>query len=191
MLFRSLMHRLTAVAFLLALPLAAGMDTYTIDPVHSEIGFRIRHLVSKTSGHYTRFKGTIRIDPQAIPKSSVDVAIEAASISTDSDARDKHLRSDDFFAVEKYPAITFKSVAVKEVAKGKIEVYGDLTMHGVTRRITIPMSILGTMKDPQGKVHAGFEGALTLDRNAFGITSFPGMLGDQVEVTLNVEALKD
>lgn len=167
-------------------------DTYTIDPVHSEIGFRIRHLVAKTSGRFLKFQGSIRMDEANQTKSSVEVRIDSASIATDSEARDKHLRTPEFFDVAKYSELSFKSVAVKEVAKGKLEVTGDFTMHGVTKRIMIPVSILGAQLAPMDKkVHAGFEGALKLNRSEYGISSYPGMLGEEVEINLNIEAIKE
>ena len=175
---------------LLGLPLFAA-DTYEIDPVHSEVSFKVRHLgISKVSGRFTKLQGTILVDELDLSKSSVDVTIEAASINTDSEGRDKHLKSADFFDVEKIPTLTFKSVAVKEVAKGKLEVTGDFTMHGVTKRIVIPITNLGTAKSPFNDVRAGFEGALTLNRGDYGIKTFPGVIGEQVEITLGIEAVK-
>ena len=175
---------------LLGLPLFAA-DTYKIDPVHSEVSFKVRHLgISKVSGRFTKLQGTIQVDELDLSKSSVDVTIEAASINTDSEGRDKHLKSADFFDVEKIPTLTFKSVAVKEVAKGKLEVTGDFTMHGVTKRIVIPVTSLGTAKSPFNDVRAGFEGALTLNRGDYGIKTFPGVIGEQVEITLGIEAVK-
>jgi len=190
MFMQPVFRKLSAFVFVLAMPLAAA-DTYTIDAVHSEVGFRIRHLVSKVPGRFTRFQGTIRVEEKDLAKSSVEVSIEAASINTDIEARDKHLRSPDFFDVEKFPTITFKSAAVKEVSKGRLEVAGDLTMRGVTKRITIPVGVMGTAKGAQNETRGGFEGAVTLNRNDFGITKFPGMLGDDVVITLNIEAVKN
>ena len=180
-----------AVLALAALP-ALAQDSYRIDPVHSEISFKIRHLLAKVNGRFTKFSGDIKVDTKDIAKSSVEVNIDAASINTDNEARDKHLRSDAFFDVAKYPAITFKCTAVKEVAKGKLEVTGDFTLHGVTRRITFPISNAETGPGMQpGSVVAGFvDGALTLDRNDYGIKTFPGALGDEVAIALNVEAGK-
>jgi len=184
------MRLFPSILLCLALPLAAA-DTYRIDAVHSEVGFRIRHLVSKVPGRFARFTGTIRLDEGRLAASSVEASIEAGSISTDSEARDKHLRSADFFDVAKFPAITFKSTAVTEVAKGSFTVTGDLCMHGVTRHITIPVTSLGAAVMPTDKsVHAGFEGSVKLNRNDFGIKAYPGLLGDDVEVTLNIEAIK-
>ena len=180
-----------AVLALAALPVLA-QDTYTIDPVHSEASFKIRHLLSKVSGRFTRFTGTIKVDTADISKSTVEVSIEAASITTDNEARDKHLRSADFFDVAKFPVISFKSTAVKEVAKGKLEVTGDFTLHGVTKRISFPISNAGTQPGMKpGTMVVGFvDGALTINRNDFGIKTYPGMLGDEVAISLNVEAGK-
>lgn len=183
-------------AILAALALAAlpamAQDTYKIDPVHSEVSFKIRHLLAKTSGRFTKFAGTIKLDTAAIGKSTVDVTLEAASINTDNADRDKHLKSPDFFDVEKFPTITFKSTSVKEVAKGKLEVTGDFTLHGVTKRITFPITNAGTMSGMQpGSIVAGFtDGALTINRNDYGIKTFPGVLGDDVAISLNIEAGK-
>jgi polyisoprenoid-binding protein YceI len=184
MLFASI---LTATA--LSLPVLA-QDTYKIDPVHSEVSFRIRHLVSKVPGRFTRFQGTVLLDEANLSKSRVDVSIEAASISTDVDARDKHLKTADFFDVEKFPTLTFKSTSVKEVAKGKVEVTGDFTLHGVTKSIVLPVSLMGSMKGQGGEIRGGFEAVLKLNRNDYGIKTYPGMLGDEVDIALNIEAAK-
>ena len=180
-----------AVLALAALP-AMAQDTYKIDPVHSEVSFKIRHLLAKTSGRFTKFGGNIKVDTADISKSSVEVSIEAASINTDNEKRDAHLKSADFFDVEKFPTITFKSTAVKEVAKGKLEITGDFTLHGVTKRISFPITNAGTQPGMQpGTVVAGFiDGALTINRNDFGIKTFPGAVGDDVAISLNVEAGK-
>ncbi len=182
---------LLAVLALAALP-ALAQDTYKIDPVHSEISFKIRHLLAKVNGRFTKFSGDIQVDAKDITKSTVEVSIDAASINTDNEARDKHLRSDAFFDVAKYPTITFKSTSVKEVSKGKLEVTGDFTLHGVTKRITFPITNAGTMAGMQpGSVVGGFtDGALTINRNEYGIKTFPGALGDDVAIALNVEAGK-
>ena len=185
------MFRALVPALLLALPLAA-QDTYKIDAVHSEVSFKIRHMVAKSTGRFTKFEGLINVDGADISKSTVEVRIDAASVNTDNEGRDKHLRSGDFFDVEKFPAITFKSTAVKEVAKGKLEVTGDFTMHGVTKRITFPITNAGTQPGMQpGSVVAGFvDGALSLNRSEYGIKFMPGIIGDTVAISLNAEAGK-
>ena len=189
------MHRslrtLLAVLALAALP-ALAQDTYKIDPVHSEVSFKVGHLLAKVSGRFTKFEGRIQVDTADIRRSSVEVTIDATSLTTDNEARDKHLKSADFFDVAKYPTLTFKSTAVKEVAKGKLEITGDFTLHGVTKRITFPITNAGTQAGMQpGSVVAGFiDGALTLNRHEFGIKFMPGIIGETVAVSLNVEAGK-
>lgn len=182
---------LLAILALASLP-ALAQDVYKIDPVHSEVSFKVGHLLAKVSGRFTKFAGTIKVDTTDISKSSVEVSIEAASLTTDNESRDKHLKSPDFFDVEKFPTITFKSTAVKEVAKGKLEITGDFTLHGVTKRITFPISNAGTQPGMQpGTVIAGFvDGALSLNRNEYGIKTFPGVVGEMVAISLNVEAGK-
>src|SRR5512133_3193804 len=168
--FRALLASLA----LAALPALAGEDTYKIDPVHSEVSFKVSHLLAKVSGRFTKFEGLIK------------------DLTADNEARDKHLKSPDFFDVAKFPVITFKSTAVKEVAKGKLEITGDFTLHGVTKRITFPITNAGTQPGmAPGTVIAGFiDGALTLNRNEFGIKTFPGVIGETVAVSLNAEAGK-
>lgn len=181
--------------FVLLAALAApvfAQDSYQIDASHSQVGFRIRHLIAKTAGRFTKFEGVIKINPADIAKSSVEVTIDVASVNTDNVDRDKHLRSADFFDVEKFPKITFKSTAVKEVSKGKLEVTGLFTMHGVTKTITFPITNAGTQPGMKpGSVVAGFiDGSLKLNRNDYNIKTYPGVLGEDVEIELNIEAHK-
>jgi polyisoprenoid-binding protein YceI len=181
---------LLATLALVALP-ALAQDTYKIDPVHSEISFKVRHTLAKVGGRFTKFSGLIQVDAADLTKSSVEVVIEAASINTDNEGRDKHLKSPDFFEVEKFPTLTFKSTAVKEVAKGKLEVTGDFTMHGVTKRITFPITNAGTQTGPRGGTLAGFiDGALTINRSDYGVKYGIPMVGDEVAISLNIEAQK-
>lgn len=182
---------LLAAVALAAVP-ASAQDVYRIDPVHSGIAFTIRHLLAKTSGRFTKFSGEIHLDTKDITKSSVEVTIDAASINTDSTMRDADLRSSNFFDVAKYPTITFKSTSVKEVAKGKLEITGTFTLHGVTKQITFPITDAGTGPGMRpGSVVAGFiDGALTLDRDDYGIKTYDGLVGRHVAITLDVEADK-
>jgi len=180
-----------ALLALAALP-ALAQDTYKIDPVHSEVSFKVRHALAKVSGRFSKFSGTIKVDYTDISKSSVEVSIDATSISTDNEARDKHLQSPDFFDTAKFPAITFKSTSVKEVAKGKLEVTGDFTLHGVTKRISFPITNAGTQPGMKpGTVMAGFiDGALTLNRTEYGVKYGVPLVGDEVAISLNIEAGK-
>lgn len=190
---RSAIHpfRLLLPAFLLVAP-AFAADSYKIDSVHSEVGFKIRHLVAKTSGRFTAFQGTISVDSANMSNSTVEITIDTASINTDNEYRDKDLRSDKYFDVANHPTITFKSTAVKEVSKGKLEVTGDFTLHGVTKRISFPITSLGTIPGMKpGSTVIGFgDGALKLNRHDYGISTMKGVLGDDVDISLDVEAVK-
>jgi polyisoprenoid-binding protein YceI len=180
---------LFAVSAFLTLPTFAA-TTYQIDPIHSEVSFRIRHLgLAKVYGRFVAYKGTIVLDEQDVSKSTVDVTIDAASINTENSFRDKDLRSPNFFNVAQFPTLTFRSVAVKPVSKDQFEVTGDFTLHGVTKRITIPISATGVTSTPK-ETRAGFEGNITLNRNDYGISYMSGIVGEDVSITLGVEAIK-
>jgi polyisoprenoid-binding protein YceI len=190
------MRALTAVLSLglLASP-ALAADTYLVDKNHSEAAFQVRHLVSKVRGRFTDFAGTISVDQAKPETSTVEFTIKTTSINTDVEARDKHLRSADFFDVEKFPEITFKSSKV--VAKGKdhLDVTGTLTMHGVSKEVTLPVTALGFIKAGKDE-KAGFETAVTLNRKDYGITwnramdTGGVMLGEDIAVAINIEANK-
>lgn len=173
----------------------AAPETYEIDPAHSHVGFRIRHLVGKVSGQFNTFAGTIIHDAANPAASSVEVTIDAASIDTNEAKRDGHLQSPDFFDVAKNPQIIFKSRAVK-IDGTKLGVEGDLTMHGVTKPVTLAGEVGGTMQGPGGSKRAGFTASTTLNRKEFGIewnkTFDQGgtLLGDDVAVEIAVEAVQ-
>jgi len=182
------------LAALAALPLRA--ETFTIDPTHSEVTFQIRHIVSQVRGRFNDFSGTVQMDLKNLPASSVEFQIKAASIDTNVANRDKDLRSPNFFDVEKYPEITFKSKSIKPAGKDTYNVTGTLNMHGVSKEITLPVSFLGQAKDPWGNIRAGFETATTLDRKDYGIVwnkaldNGGALLGDDVKVEINLETVK-
>src|SRR4051812_9358168 len=179
---------------LAALPLRA--DTFAIDPNHSEVSFQIRHLVSQVRGRFNDFSGTVQLDPKNLPASSVDFHIKATSIDTNVADRDKHLRSADFFDVEKYPEITFKSESIKAAGKDKYDVTGTLTLHGVSKKVTLPVTYGGQAKDPWGNTRAGFETETKLNRKDYKIEwnkaldSGGALLGDEVSIAINLETVK-
>jgi len=168
--------------------------TFQIDKTHSEAAFQVRHLISKVRGRFADFDGTIDFDEENPAQSKVSVAIQAASIDTNTPDRDAHLRSDDFFAVEKYPTLTFVSTRITPRGNGAFDVAGDLTMRGVTKAIVIPVSYLGMAKDPWGNEKVAFEGEVTLNRKDFGlnwnaaIETGGFLVGDEVKVSLSVQA---
>ena len=187
---RTLLALLPAAGLMAQAP--AAVETYRIDAVHSNVGFRVRHLMSKVTGRFGKVEGTVNLNPKDLSRSSVEVSIEVASVNTNDSKRDGHLMSADFFDAAKFPTITFKSTSVKEVAKGKLEVTGDFTLHGVTKKVTIPITNAGTQPGMKpGTVVAGFvDGAVTINRNDYGIKTYPGALGDEVVISLNIEAGK-
>lgn len=181
------------VAAALGTPVQAG-TVWVVDPNHSQAAFRIRHLVSNVNGRFNEFEGRIDVDAENPANSSVSFKIKAASIDTGNDQRDGHLRSPDFFDVENHPEITFESTKVEPKGDDLYHVTGNLTMHGVTKEVTLPVRHLGTMTGMGGRDVAGFEIETTLDRKDFGIVWNRALdtggvvLGDEVGVRISIEA---
>jgi polyisoprenoid-binding protein YceI len=181
--------------FLAALPLFAA-DAFNIDKAHSSAEFKIRHMVGNVTGKFNDFAGVVNIDKANPAASSVEFTIQASSIDTGNANRDQDLRSANFFEVEKYPTITFKSEKIAAKGKDSYDVTGDLTMHGVTKKVTLPVEFLGFVKDPWGNDRGGFEISTTLNRKDFNLVwnkalDQGGMLlGDDVKVNVNLEVVK-
>ena len=167
---------------------------WRIDPAHSGVSFRIRHFVTKVRGKFTDFRGTITAEPNAWQNATVDVEIRTASISTDNEKRDNHLRSPDFFAADSFPTITFRSTRI-ERRGDDATIHGMLTMRGVTKPVVLEGHFNGIARTPDGE-RVGFEATTKVDRTAFGVTwnrAMEGggaMLGDEVEVEITVEAVR-
>lgn len=172
----------------------AAPTTWTIDPVHSQVSFSIRHFFSKVPGNFTKFSGSIVYDPEKPEASSVKVEIDATSINTENEKRDGHLKSEDFFFVEKYPTLTFVSTRVAAAEKGKLTVQGDLTMRGVTKPVTLDVAFLGAGPTFQGNQAIGFEATTKVNRKDFNILwnraldQGGTLLGDDVEIKIGIEA---
>ena len=177
-----------ALCTLAALPGMAQTQTWYLDPPHSSAQFSIRHMgISTVRGAFTKVAGTVEDSPD-VSKSSVNVTIDAASIDTRVEMRDKDLRGENFFDVAKYPTITFKSTKVESAGTGKLKVTGDLTMHGVTKAAVLDVDgPTPPFKDPKGKSHRGLSATTTIIRSDFGITADAGMVGDSVAIQLDVE----
>jgi polyisoprenoid-binding protein YceI len=174
-----------------------AVEKWDIDTVHSGVRFTVRHMViAKVHGLFTKWSGTLQLDPQNFTASKVDVTIDAASIDTRDAQRDTHLRSADFLDVEKHPTIEFHSTRIEEAGAKKYKVRGDLTMHGVKREIALDTVFGGQGKDPWGGERVGFEATAKIERKDFGLqwnaTLEAGglLVGDTVEVTLEIEAKK-
>ncbi|NCO37079.1 MAG: protein yceI precursor [Armatimonadetes bacterium CG_4_10_14_3_um_filter_66_18] len=188
--------RTVATALLaLLLPSAAFAGTWEIDPVHSTVGFSIRHLVGRVSGQFTKLTGTITADAKSPTKASVTATIDATSLTTQNERRDIHLKGADFFDVDKYPELTFNTKKVLVKGKDRFQVLGDLKMHGVTKSVTLDMTYNGQGPDPWGNTRAGFSATTTLNRKDFGLSwnklleAGGAMIGDDVKVTLEIEAV--
>jgi len=184
-----------ALALLTIVSTARAQDTYTIDPVHSSLGFKVKHMmVSDVKGEFQGFSGTITLDPKNIENSSVDVTIDAATISTRNEKRDGHLKSADFFDVEKFPTLTFKSKKVTKKGEQYVLI-GDLTMHGVTKEIELPFTLTGPVTLPNGSV-LGVSAATEINRQDFGVSwnktldSGGVVVSDKVRLEIEVEAKK-
>lgn len=187
---------LTVLASLLLTPQAFAADTYKPDVAHTLVGFSARHFViTKVRGKFNDFSATITYDENDITKSSMTGTIKVASIDTDNEKRDDHLRSADFFDVEKFPEITFKSKRVEKKEKNYVLI-GDLTMRGVTKEAAVPFTVTDKITDPQGKTRIGFEANLRLNRQDFGIAWSKTMdngglvVSDTIDIEIIVEAIK-
>lgn len=179
----------------LAVPVAAGAATWTIDPNHSSVGFKVRHFFSKVSGEFQSFQGTIQYDPDRPGAGSVEVVIDAASVNTNNAKRDGHLQTEDFFWVERDPEITFKSTGVEAADDGAFLVTGLLGMRGVEKEVVLNAEFLGAGPDAWGGTRAGFTASTTVNRKDWGIEWNQAldhggvMLGDDVEIQLDIEAI--
>jgi len=173
------------------------LQTWAPDPVHSSIGFAVRHLVvSKVRGKFAKWTGTLRMDEHDLASTQVDITIETASVDTGVEQRDNHLRSADFFDVGTYPAMTFKSTKVEMAQDGALKLHGNLTLHGVTRPIVLDVEYAGTQNDPWGGYRAGFSARASLDRRDFGLTynqlleTGGVMVGEKVDVDIELEVIR-
>lgn len=190
----------TALALVLtfgAAPAAgAAVETYEVDKVHSSILFKIRHLLSKTTGQFKDYTATVQIDPETRDTVNVSATVKVASIDTGDAKRDAHLRNEDFFDVAKFPTITFTGEKLTDVnadrTKGKL--HGTLTIKGVAKPVVLDVEWHGTATDPWGNRKAAFSGTTTINRKDFGIIwnkTLDGggfLIGDEVEIEINAEA---
>lgn len=176
---------------------APSLTTWSIDPAHSHVEFAVRHMMITTvKGRFGIVQGTVRIDDADHARSEVDIAIDADSIDTREAQRDAHLKSADFFDVEKFPKLTFKSTQVSDVKGDNFKLQGDLTIHGVTRPVTLEVTAEGRGKDPWGGERAGFTARTQIKRSDYGLTwnqalETGGLLvGDDIKINLDVELVK-
>jgi len=171
-------------------------QTWQIDKAHSDITFTVRHMViTKVRGRFLKWDGMLTLDEQDLSKSRIEVAIDAASISTNDEKRDAHLRSADFLDAEKFPKLTFKSTKVEAGKGDKLFVTGNLTIRDVTKTVTLEVEKLGKAKDPWGNNKIAFNGKVTVQREEFGakwnqaLEAGGWLVGKQVEVDLELQAV--
>ena len=181
-----------AAAALVSLPARADMGVYTIDASHSSVSFKIRHFFSKVPGKFDKFSGTVRFDPNNWAASSVEVTIEAASINTGNDGRDKHLRSEAFFDVVNHPLITFRSSKVEAVDATHLRVTGELMMRNATKLVVLEVEYTGSGRGFSGVTLAGFTAKTKINRLDYGVAwnaavEGSNILGDDVEIELALE----
>ncbi|KOY14284.1 YceI family protein [Paenibacillus xylanivorans] len=170
---------------------------WEVDPDHSSVEFSVTHLmINKIKGVFEHFEAFLSLDPNDVTTMSIQASIDANSIKTRQRQRDEHLRSDDFFHVAKYPAITFQSTNCVPAGERQYELAGNLTLHGVTKPIIFHTVLVGLNKDPRGRERVGFHSTASIERNEFGL-SFNSPLetggivvGNEVSIELNIEAIK-
>jgi len=185
---RSLSALVVATALFATLP-AAAQDSWQLDPAHCSAQFSVRHLgISTVRGAFTKLSGAVQYDPAAPGKSSLEATIEATSVDTRVEMRDNDLRSPNFLDVQKYPTITFQSKKVEAAGAGKLKVTGDLTVHGVTKEVALDVDgPTPAMKDPWGNLRMGASATTKINRMDFGVSGRPGVVGDDITITLDIE----
>ena len=182
---------LLALASASFFPLLAQTSTWQIDPPHANAQFKVKHFgISMIQGEFTKVTGTVQLDESDIAKTIVNATIDTSSIFTRNDSRDKDLK-DNFFEVTKYPTMTFVSTSISKGADGKLQMSGDLTLHGVTKPVTFAVDgPTEAIKDPRGNARRGASATATIHRSDFGIDNDAAMIGDDVSIALDIEFVK-
>lgn len=180
------------VVLAMAAAAAAQAGTWQIDSNHSAAQFSVRHLgVSTVRGAFMKVSGSASYDPADGSKNSVDVTIDANSVDTRVQMRDNDLRSPNFLDVQKYPTITFKSKQSKSAGAGKLQLLGDLTIHGVTKEVTLDVDgPSAPIKDPWGNQRIGASASTKINRHDFGVNGAPGVVGDDITITIDTELIQ-
>ena len=177
-------------------PIASTLETFAIDTDHSEVGFSVRHMLSRTRGRFARFSGEIQLDREHPESSSVTFEVDASSIDTRQPDRDTHLRSGDFFDVERHPVVRFKSHRITKLEGEKFNVEGTLELRGILKPMTLEVGYHGVAKDPWGNERAGFSTSAVVNRKEFGMIWNAALdnggfiLGDDVTLTIDLETVR-
>lgn len=180
-----------AIAASAAVGSAFAADTYKIDPEHGTVIYRVSHFnLGNAYGRFNKPTGTVVLDPADPTKSSFTFEVKTDNIDTANEKRDQHLKSPDFFNAKQFPTITFKSTAVKSAGDNKFEVTGDLTLHGVTKSITVPIIKTGEADTKMMGYRTGWEATADIKRSDFGMQGMIGPVGDDVHLVISFEAVK-
>jgi polyisoprenoid-binding protein YceI len=183
---------LAAIALTLGVPAMAQSTQWQLDPAHSSAQFAVKHMgISTVRGTFTKLSGTAQYDSASPKNDAVNVTIDTASVDTRVEMRDNDLRSDHFFDVQKYPTMTFKSTKVESPAPDKLQITGDLTIRGITKPVTLDVD--GPSKpvnDGHGHLHVGVSATGSVDRTAFGMTGYQGMVGNEIQLTIDAELVR-
>jgi len=186
---RPLLLALAALSLGFVSAASAAVETYVADPAHSSVNFSIRHFFTKVPGRFTKFDATITVDRDNLQNSSAEATIEIASVKTEAPDRDAHLQKPEFFDAAQFPTMTFKSKSWKKTGEDTFDVTGDLTIKGVTKVAVLKVKSLGFGPGMRpGSMLSGWEGTTTINRSDFGVSAFPKVVGEEVEITINVEA---
>lgn len=191
---RTTIQILTLSALASSAFISKAADTYNLDPAHSTVGFAVTHMVINTvHGKFNEFTGTVSLDGNQLKEASG--TIQAKSVDTGIERRDNHLRSPDFFDAAKYPTITFQSKRAEKQGNDTVLI-GDFTMHGVTKELSLPVTVKGPIKDPWGNSRIGLQARAKLNRRDYGLKYNQALetgglvVGDEIELEINAEAVK-
>ncbi len=166
----------------------SALETYEIDNAHSGINFKVRHFFTRVPGNFADFKGTIKVDRDNIENSETEAVITIASVDTNNAKRDKHLQNEDFFLVTEYPSMRFKSTKWETTGEKTYAVTGNLTIKDITKEVVMNVTLLGFGKGSRDSYISGWEAVTKIDRTDFGITYGQGVVGNEVEIEIYVEA---
>lgn len=191
------MKKISLLFALLAVTFASAQTVWNFDKAHSSVHFTVKHMViSEVEGQFTKFNGEIKTTKDDFSDAKINFTVDVNSVSTENEKRDNHLKGADFFDVAKFPTMSFVSTSVEKVSNGNYNLKGNLTLHGVTKQITLKMSYGGTIKDPWGNTRAGLKVSGTINRTNFGLkynsTMEAGglLIGEDVNITCKVELIK-
>ena len=181
---------LLAAALAVAASVPSHADTYAVDPVHSFFQFKVGHFgIGNVYGRFNDVSGKVVYDAAAPANDLFNIEVKTASVDTHSEARDKHLRSPDFFNVQQFPTATFTTKSVAATDPKNLQVPGDFTLNGVTKTLTVPVTFIGAGKGPQGESRIGGEARFTILRSDYGIKTFLPAITDEVELTIAIEGV--